>query len=117
MQLLPGDDERRGTYSNNSIEDSAATEVLCLKAKQHHVAVILQHVLGICVAALLLAYQASCIAGALQAAAYIRQHAVKNQVQWLMGAPAGNSLMHLACSTVLELQHISRSHFNSQRKN
>ena len=117
MKMLPGDVERmplrRGTYSKNSIVDF--TKELCLKAKQHHVAVISQHVLGICLAAWLLAHQAVCVEGILQAAAYIRQHFVENQVKWLMGAPAGKDLLHWGCDLLLELQHPSRSRFSSHR--
>lgn len=38
---------------------------------------------------MLLTHQNECLDGVRQAAAYAKKHAVEEQVQWLMGAPAG----------------------------
>ena len=38
---------------------------------------------------MLLTHQSECLDGVWQAAAYVQKSAVEEQVQWLMGAPAG----------------------------
>ena len=50
---------------------------------------ILHRSAGICLAVMLLMHQNECLDGVWQAAAYVKKHAVEEQVQWLMGAPAG----------------------------
>lgn len=66
-----------------------AKNKLLLQQRQNQVAIILHRSAGICLAVMLLMHQNECLDGVRQAAAYVAKHAVEEQVQWLMGAPAG----------------------------
>lgn len=84
--------------------DMAAANSMLLQSRQNMVAASLQHIAGICFAAFLLTHQAGCCAGIAWAAAYIRCHAIEDQLEWLMGAPAGDEPQidsYLACMTLL----------------
>ena len=66
-----------------------AANKLLLQKSQNQVAIILHRCAGICLAVMLLMHQNECLDGVWQAAAYVAKHAVEEQIQWLMGAPAG----------------------------
>lgn len=84
-----------GHQGGNSIcSDVASGNRLLLQWRQRLLAAALQHIAGICLAAILLVYHAKCRAKLGWVAAHIKTELLEEQITWLMGAPAGKLLQH-----------------------
>jgi len=81
-----GCNEGGGTFS-----DVAAENGLLLQTRQRGLASVLQRLAGVCVATILLTYHVKCWEGIACTAMYFKTRAVEQQIEWLMGAPAGIS--------------------------
>ena len=81
-----GCDEVGGTLS-----DVAAENRLLLQTRQRGLAAVLQRLAGICLATFLLTYHVKCWEGIAWTAMFVKIQAVEQQIEWLMGAPAGIS--------------------------
>ncbi len=79
-------DEGGGTFS-----DVAAENTLLLQTRQRGLAAVLQRLAGVCLATFLLTHHVKCWEGIACAAIFVKTQAVEQQIQWLMGAPAGTS--------------------------
>ncbi|DBB09897.1 TPA: hypothetical protein ACH3X3_001505 [Trebouxia sp. C0006] len=88
-------DEGGGTFS-----DVAAENTLLLQTRQRGLAAVLQRLAGVCLATFLLTHHVKCWEGIACAAIFVKTQAVEQQIQWLMGAPAGLKL-HAELSHVL----------------
>ncbi len=81
-----GCDEDGGTFS-----DVAAENTLLLQTRQRGLAAVLQRLAGVCLATVLLTHHVKCWEGIACAAMFVKTQAVEQQIEWLMGAPAGIS--------------------------
>ena len=81
-----GCDKGGGTFS-----DVAAGNRVLLQTRQRGLAAVLQRLAGICLATFLLTHHVRCWEGIACTAMFVKTQAVEQQIEWLMGAPAGNS--------------------------
>ena len=97
FKLVSDNDHVAGCSSDGSNDggatcsDTAAENRSLLQTRQRGLAALMQHLAGICLATFLLTYHVKCWEGIACTAIYIKTQAVEQQIEWLMGAPAGIS--------------------------
>ncbi|KAL0020426.1 hypothetical protein WJX77_001992 [Trebouxia sp. C0004] len=84
-----------GTFSDIAAENRAL-----LQTRQRGLAAVMQRLAGVCLATFWLTYHVKCWEGIACTAMCIKTQAVEQQIEWLMGAPAGLKL-HTELSHVL----------------
>ena len=91
--------------SKSICSDVASGNRLLLQSRQRLLAAVLQHIAGMCLASILLAYYTECQAALGGVAAHINTEMLEEQIKWLMGAPAGMLPQHAQLRTGAQMYY------------